>query len=557
MGMGRAGIGRRIGRRQFIAAGAAVAGTAAAAACGNNRGASPPGKQPSVKSSQPKTGGEFTWAQQIDPFDYDPTGKVLQNGPWIELAYNALLSIKHGEGVGYTDLVSEPALAEKWETPDAQTFTFHLRPGAKWQNLPPVNGRGVTAEDVRSSMEYQSRSGRFKDSKLPTSINVSMYEGLDSVQAPDASTAVIRFKQPFVPFLQHMSLERNAILAHEVYDKEGSFTNTMVGTGPWQLDPGASQQGSRWVMGRNPNYYLPGRPYIDRINFLVLKDNATMTSAFQTKQIDLLNQQYLTPATAPQLARANPTAVDWSFNDTRGGLLFENVKKPPLDDVRIRKAIAISIDRDAFLQTFYGGKGEWAVAGGQPGLFTHDEIHSMLKYDPAQAKQLVSDAGFPNGVNLELHFSPSRGDMGAQIVQLIQAQLKTGNINVTLKPEDEATFADTQRKGQFQLDYEVKPQVGDIDAYIFYNWYSKSNGNFGGVADAKLDTMLEAQRSTVDLAKRKDTLRQAVKYITDNAYYTAFCYGEGHYFWQSYLKNFAPNIAHNTMPVYDSWIDKS
>ena len=412
-------------------------------------------------------------------------------------------------------------------------------------------------EDVRFSMEYQSRSGQFKDSKLPTSINVSMYEGLDSVQAPDASTVVIRFKQPFVPFLQHMSLERNAILAHEVYDKEGNFTNTMVGTGLWQIDPSASQSGSRWVMVRNPNYFLPGRPYIDRVNFLVLKDNATMVSAFQTKQIDLLNQQYVTPATAPQIAKANPSAVDWTFNDTRGGLLFENVKKPPLDDVRIRKAIAISIDRDAFLQTFYGGKGEWAVAGGQPGLFSHDEIHSMLKYDPAQAKQLVSDAGFPNGVPLELHYSPSRGDMGTQIVQLIQAHLKNGNINVTLKPEDEATFSDTQRKGQFQLDYEVKPQVGDIDAYIFYNWYSKSNGNFGGVADPKLDTMLEAQRSTVDLAKRKDTLRQAVKYIVDNAYYTAFCYGQGHYFWQPYVKNFAPNIAHNTMPVYDSWIDKS
>jgi ABC-type transport system substrate-binding protein len=549
--------GHRLGRRRLIAAGAALGGMAAAAACGRNAGTSPSNSATAAASAKPKTGGEFTWAQQIDPFDFDPTGKVLQNGPWIELGYNALLSIKHGAGVGYTDLVSEPSLAEKWETPDAQTFTFHLRQGTKWQNLAPVNGRAVTADDVRFSMEYQSRTGAFKDAKLPTSINVSMYEGLDTVQTPDSSTAVVKFKQPFVPFLQHMSLERNAILAHEVYDKEGNFTSTMVGTGSWQLDPSQSQSGSRWVMVRNPGYFQLGRPYIDRVNILVLKDNATMVSAFQTKQIDLLNQQYVTPTTALQIARANPTAVDYKFNDTRGGLLFENVKKPPLDDVRIRKAIALSIDRDAFLQTFYDGKGEWALAGGQPGLFTHDEIHSLLKHDPTQAKQLVSDAGFPNGINLELHYSPSRGDMGTQIVQLIQAQLKDGNINVTLKPEDEATFSDTQRKGQFQLDYEVKPQLGDIDAYIFYNWYSKSNGNFGGVNDPKLDALLEAQRSTVDPAKRNDSLRQAVRLIVDNAYYAAFCYGQGHYFWQPYLKNFAPNIAHNTMPIYDSWIDKS
>src|SRR5207248_11623332 len=104
---------------------------------------------------------------------------------------------------------------------------------------------------------------------------------------------------------------------------------------------------------------------------------------------------------------------------------------------------------------------------------------------------------------------------------------------------------------------EVKPQVGDIDAYIYYNWYSKSNGNFGRVADPKLDGMLEAQRREVDSGKRRELLRSTVRYITDNAYYTAFCYGQGHYFWQSYVKNFAMNIAHNAPPIYDSWIDKS
>lgn len=546
----------RLRRRRFLGLAAATSATAALAACRGARGPSGSDRQGQAQASQPRRGGEFNTAQPIDPFDFDPTGKPLQNGAWTELAYNALLSIKHGDGAGYSDLTVEPGLAQQWETPDAQTFTFHLQQGARWQDLPPVNGRAVSSDDVRFSMEYQSRTGQLKSGKLPASLNVSMYEGLDSVQAPDASTVVVRFKDAFVPFLQHMSLERNAILAHEVYDKEGNFSNTLVGTGPWQLDTGASQHGSRWVMARNPNYFLSGRPYIDRINVLVIPDDSTNVSAFQTKQIDFLDKKYITPATAPQLARQNPTAVDWPFNDTSGGLLFQNLKSKPLDDVRIRKAIAMSIDRDAFLKTFYGGQGEWAVAGGQPGLFTHDEIHAMLPFNPAQAKQLVGDAGFANGVELELHFSPSRGQMGTQIVQLIQAQLKAGTINVTLKPQDEGTFADTQRKGQFQLDYEVKPQVGDIDAYIYYNWYSKSGGNFGRVDDPKLDAMLQEQRRIVDAAKRKETLRQAVQHIADNAYYTAFCYGQRHYFWQAYVKNFAPNIAHNAPPVYDSWIAK-
>lgn len=549
----------RLSRRSALgglAVGSLLAGGAALAACSGRVGGGGSQSKPPAANRTPKTGGEFNAAQAIDPFDFDPTGKVLQNGFVIELCYNALLTIKRGDGVGYSELVSQPSLAQKWETPDAQTYTFHLQPNARWQNLAPVNGRAVTSEDVRFSMEYQSRTGQLKSSKLPTSLNVSMYEGLDSIETPDAATAVIHFKEPFIPFLQHMSLERNAVLANEVYERDGNFTSTMVGTGPYQLDANASQHGSRWVLVRNPTYFVEGRPSIDRVNFLVITDDSTNVSAFQTKQIDFLEQKFVTPATAPQIARANPSAVDWPFNGTSGGLLFENVKRPPLDDIRIRRAIALSIDRDAFMKTFSAGQGEWAIAGGQPGLFSHDEIHSLLKFDPAQARQLVSDAGFPNGVELELHYSPSRGQLGANTVQLIQAQLKAGNINVTLKPQDEATFSQTQRDGNFQLDYEVKPQVGDIDAYIYYNWYSKSNGNFGKVADPELDAMLEEQRRDVDPAKRRETLRQAVKYITDNAYYPAFFYGQGHYFWQSYVKNFAPNIAHNAPPIYDSWIDK-
>lgn len=549
--------GLRVTRRRLLQSGSVVgAGLAAlTVACGGTHGASQTKSSTgSANVAQPKSGGQFTIAVNVDPYNYDPTGAPLQNGPWIELAYNALLSVKHGDGVGYSDLTVQPGLAAKWETPDAQTFTFHLQPGAKWQNLAPVNGRPVTSDDVNFSMQYQSRTGQFKGSKLFPSLNGTNYEGLDSVQTPDASTVVIHFSAPFVPFQQHMSLERNGIVAHEVYEKDGDFTKTLIGTGPWQLDTADSQHGSKWVMVRNPGYFLSGRPYIDRVNYLVIPDDSTVIAAFQTKQIDLLDKSHITPVNAPQIAKANPQAVDWPFNDTSGGLLFMNVKRPPLNDLRIRQAINFSIDRDAFLKTFAGGQGEWAVAGSQPGLFTHDEIHAMLKFDPAQARQLVSAAGYPNGVDLEFHFSPTRGATVQNEVQLIQSQLKAGNINVTLKPEDEATYTVTQRQGQYFLDLEAKPQIGDIDAYIYYNWDSKSGGNFGGVSDPQLDALLAQQRQEVDPEKRNATLRQAVKIIVDNAYYTALFYGQNHYFWQPSVKNFAPNIAHFAPPIYDSWI---
>ncbi len=549
--------GLRLSRRRLVQS-AAVAGAGLAGwtlACGTKGTTTTSRSAPSsTAAQQPRRGGQFNLAVDIDPYNFDPTGAPLQNGYWIELANQALLSIKHGDGVGYTDLVIQPGLAAKWETPDAQTFTFHLTPNVKWQNLPPVNGRALTSEDVKFSMEYQSRTGQFKDFKKFPSLNLTNYEGLDSVQTPDPSTAVIHFSAPFVPFLQHMSLERNGIVAHEVFERDGDFIKTLAGTGMWQLDESASQHGSKWVMVRNPGYVQPDHPYIDKVNFLVIPDQSTCIAAFQTKQIDYLHQNKITPDTAPGIAKANPQAVDWPFNDVSGGLLFENVTRPPLNDMRVRQAMHLAIDRDAFLKSFSAGKGEWAIAGGRPGLFTHDEIHSMLKYDPQQAKQLLSAAGHPDGFDLEFHYSPTRGTITTNKIQLIQSQLKAIGINVSLKSEDEATYSTTQRNGQYFLDYEAKPQVGDIDAYIYYNWFSKSAGNFGRVADPELDALLKQQRQEVDPNKRNDVLRQAVKMIHDKAYYTAFIYGQNHFFWQPSIKNFAPNIAHIAPPIYDTWI---
>lgn len=556
--------GARLGRRRLLGVAAAVPAAALAAACGSSKKSPASRSAGASQTGQPKSGGDYTAAISTDPANFDPTGKPLQreNASFIEAAYDALLAARLAPSVKYNELTLVAALAQKWEQPDAQTYSFHLNPAATFHDLPPVNGRALTSADVKWSIEYQGRIDQFKGNQfdgkmLPPSLNDSMYTGIDRVETPDPATVVVRFAAPFAPFLNYMALPRNAVMAHEVFDKDGHFMNTLAGTGPWQLDTSAAKPGSRWLMRRNPKYFLPGHPYIDRLNFLVLADEATNIAGFKTKQIDLLDRAFITPATAPQIQRDNPEAVIYQYDDTSGGLLFENVRKPPLNDVRVRKAIALSIDRDAYSKTFSGGKGKPAIVGAVPGLFTPDDEKQLLKYDPAQAKQLVAEAGYANGVELELHYpGTERGQAYIAVIQFIQAQLKSANINVTLKSFDGATFGKRQRSGDFQLDFEAKPVVGDIDGYVYYNWYSKSVGNFGGVADPKLDALLDAQRREIDTAKRTDLLRQVARSINDNAYYTSFAYGVGWYFWHPSLKNFSPNVARQAPPLNESWIDK-
>ena len=135
------------------------------------------------------------------------------------------------------DIQLTPLLAEKWEiSPDAKTYTFTLRKGVKFQNLPPVNGRELTSADVKFSYEYSSRTGQFKESKLPPGKFVQYFEGLEKIETPDANTAVVTFSKPFAPFLSNAAEFTNPIMPKEIYDQDGNFTKKLVGTGPFQVD---------------------------------------------------------------------------------------------------------------------------------------------------------------------------------------------------------------------------------------------------------------------------------------------------------------------------------
>jgi len=124
-----------------------------------------------------------------------------------------------------------PGLAESWEvSPDAKNITLHLRKGVKFANVPPVNGRDFTAQDAKWNLEYYSRSGQFKDKKLPVNQFDWMYEGMTAVETPDPQTVVVRFNKPFVPFVNYMATEVMTMGAREVFEQDG-FNMPMVHKG--------------------------------------------------------------------------------------------------------------------------------------------------------------------------------------------------------------------------------------------------------------------------------------------------------------------------------------
>jgi peptide/nickel transport system substrate-binding protein len=539
---------RRAGRRRFLSGAGAGGIGLALAACG---GRTTTGQRTGAASSAagtPKPGGTFRMYLPDDIASFDASTSAKNETNETVVAYNRLLRFKSGPGVQDDELTLQPELAQSWETPDSQTYTFHLRNGVKFADLAPVNGRGLTATDVKFSYEYATRTGQFSGPNatkklLPPQYNW-MLDGLDSIETPDASTVVVRFSQPYAPFLNYTTTAALPILPHEIYDQDGDFSKHIVGTGPFQFDPSSSQHDTRSVWKKNPTYWETGQPYMDQFTYLIIPDPSTAYAAFQTGQLDWLSGATATATTINEIRKANPNAASTSYlafvatdlwmNQTPGALLA---------DARLRQAIGLAIDRDDMINTLGGGKGAWALAGVFPDTFTQDEVKQILKYDPQQAKQLLSAAGYPNGLDIEFQYTTDYGALYVSLVQLLQSQVKKAGINITFKVLDRQDVIQRRKSANYTMQATGSDVYVDIDSLIYQKFMPGSTGNNSRVNDPTLTAMLQAQRREFAAAKRKDIIRQAATYIADHSLGYVTYYSQLTEFWHPYLKGYAPNFG--------------
>jgi peptide/nickel transport system substrate-binding protein len=547
--------GRDFSRRRGLAVALAGAGAAAlAAACGKSTATRPSGS-PAAAANQPKTGGTYNLPETNDFFDFDPTfnGSSTPNGEATMQVYDTLLDFDRSPDIDWAAVNVKPRLAAKWETPDAQTYTFHLQPNIKFQNLAPVNGRAFTSADVKWTLEYLSRTGQFAGSKLPKPSYGSTVSGLQSVEAPDPSTVVVKFKAPFAPFLNYLVTFAMPMIPHEIYDQDGNLQNRMVGTGPFMLDTNASQKGSQWVFNKNPNYWQQSRPYVDQVRYLVIKDLPSQRSAFQAKQLDLVTVSE-DPRAASALQAAMPGVPVKQVTQPSPVLVMLNMRNDFLKDVRIRQAVSLAVDRDEFNKVVSGGAAGWPMVAAF-GLWKQEEIKQipMMQHNVQQAKQLLAAAGYANGLDLPLLDDQSSDQT---TFQLLQSELKQAGINVKLDLVDKATRSERTHKYDFVATLLAEKDFADPDFWLYANNFSTGGSNRDGVNDPKLDQMILAQRRETDATKRNELVKQASRYIVDNAYYVAAYTGARWDFTQPWLHNYSPHWVQYDWNARNVWLTR-
>src|SRR5438105_8762983 len=329
---------RRMSRRSLLQAGLAAGVTLSAwPLC------SPPALW-GAEAGQPRRGGVLR-VRGWDPPHFDPHLTISNyTHSTLSLIYSRLVRHKAGPEVQPGTFPLEPDLAERWEELDATTYIFHLRQGVKWHNKPPVNGRELVAEDIKFTYD------RFLTE--PGNANRYMLDSVDRIEVVDRYTVTFLLKEPYVWLISVLAYPTTTwIIAPEVVQQFGDLkkVETAIGTGPFMLE--RYEPNVKTVFRRNPDYFRTGQPYVDGVEWVVVDDASTGLAMYRAGQLYCGPMEFWTVRQhdLEALQKSHPRLQYQDIQSSGGGLLAMRTDQPPFNDVRVRRAISMAIDRQALV----------------------------------------------------------------------------------------------------------------------------------------------------------------------------------------------------------------
>ena len=504
----------RVSRRGFLVGGATVsAGLATAALIGcssNDNGTSTSGTQ---VSAQPKYGGTISISTTNDAphMDLHQTNSIFQASSGIGVVYSRLFRKKIGGGGLPTAYITEGDAVQSVETPDPTHYIFHLQRGIKYQNLPPVNGRELVANDVIQSFNRQ----------ISEKFNAELLADVASMKATDDYTLNFELKSPNADFLLALTDARAPIIPHETWELKGDLrAGPIVGSGAWMFDTFTQNQNT--ALKKNPTYFRTGFPYADALTFPRIPDPNTAQSAIRTGQTHLITQVNKQIADTLKSSNSSLVFVESRLDSQLGGnkiWIHNDVNNG--SKLQVRQAISKAINRAAIIQAIEFGSGFLTAGTGVPDLawqLPDDELNRLLAFDLAGAKTLMQQAGVSSW-NVQFFAGIKQFASIIASAELITAQLKEIGINSTIVQVDNVQLLNNAwTNGEWDMG--LGGQQPQISPTSNLEKFYKSTGSQNGykINDPTLDGLIVQQKQAVgNPTQRKDLLQQIQRRVIDQA----------------------------------------
>jgi peptide/nickel transport system substrate-binding protein len=516
----------------------------------------------SALGQTPKRGGTLT-VRMWDPphFDLHAAGGLSYKlHTLMTYTHSRLVRHKTGPNVQPGTFAFEPDLAESWTQPNDTTYIFKLRRGVRWHAKPPVNGRELTAEDVTYTID------RFLTTKGHA--NAHMLKSVDKVEAVDKHTVKFTLKEPYAWFLDTLASPMVvAIVPKEASEKFGDLKKpeSFIGTGPWMLDSYRPNQGLTLV--RNPQYFVSGLPYIDRVEITIDEDNASRISSFLAGKYDLgwENPGTINRSDWVQIKDRSKRSLKVSeFPSNVMSHISMRTDQKPFSDVRVRQAMSLALDRQGIIDGVFEGVGvvnppvpaalrEWSIPIAQLG-----EGAKYYKHDVAEAKRLLAAAGYPNGFPAQACFTSYGSTLLVDQVQLVLKSLKDVGIDAKLDQKEYGAYISTCFYGNFpSMTFGPQTPFVEPDAFLFGQYYPNEPRNQSHIDDPVAADLLVRQRRTFDVAKRREVIFDIQRHLAKQQYYVQSASAVYVAVWDNALKNYGPNLGYDYGGrLVAAWLDR-
>jgi peptide/nickel transport system substrate-binding protein len=504
------------------------------------------------KFGQPEYGGTLTVRTDVLPENFDPYPNFATLAWYLyESLFNHDWTLDRNV-FDFTYRWTPPeynvgTLIESWEWTDSQTCIAKVRQGVHWHNKPPTNGREFTAYDIE--YHYDRALGTGHGYTTPLSY-WPLYQGIEKVTAIDNYTVQFKFGTPsFVSnviglFDQiHQNVEAPEMVEQNLFQD----WHNVVTTGPWLLTDYV--RGTSMKLSRNPDYWANDErhpnnrlPYIDTTTILAIPDLATTLAALRTGRIDWTDGVSLQQMKA--LEQSNPE-IKIGVRQEQAIELQLRCDISPYNDIKVRKALEMAIDRKTIAKSYYGG----TVDGNPVGLFVpeypgwclpYDEWPADLKeeysYNPAGSKQLLTEAGYPNGFKINAVATP---ETDLQLMQVMQSEFKDIGVDMEVELMDRSAVQPLIAAGKVEA-YYWQRTAGHPPTLAMSSLLVKAAATqITRHGDTNFDAMVQKVYEATDMEEIKRLARDVDMYFLRQHWGIVVCPRHVYLAWQPYINGYS------------------
>ncbi len=451
----------------------------------------------------------------------------------------------------------EPELATSWAwSKDNLALTFKLRQGVKWHD-----GKPFTAKDVKCTFDLLQDKAKDKFRKNPRK---GWYTEVSDVTVKGDDEATFHLKRPQPSLLAMLASGYTPIYPCHV--PAAQMRTHPIGTGPFKFVE--EKQNELIKLAKNPDYWKKGLPYLDGIEFSIIKNRATAVLAFVAGKVDMTFPTHLTPALVNDIKKQDPTAICKIVPINVSTNLIINRDNPPFDNAELRKAMALSLDRKAFIDIIQQGQADIGgsllpppegVWGMPPDILKTIPGYGDVKKDREQAQAIMKKLGYGPDKPLKIKVSTRNLATYRDPAVVLIDQLKSIYIEAELEPvESGAWFAKVARK-----DYSVGLNltgngIDDPDQSFYENYGCGSQRNYTHYCNKDLQKLFDQQSQETDVDKRKKLVWQIDKQIQEDVARPILFHARSGTCWKPFVKNMTimSNSSYNGYRYEDIWLDK-